>query len=184
MRRVLTAALACAGIGLSSAAQDTVPSDDPPPPSEAAAEVRRIVDVLAGSWSGAMTAAIPDAPPESFGWTMECEEIALGNGVACKMGGKPSIGHLAQACLVAFDPVGKAVHYMCVTSMGEVHDHDGQWTDERTIEFAPIAGSFLAEPAIETIRFRFPAPGAIEMRTILTLPDGATMRFEFKGRRS
>ncbi len=130
-----------------------------------------------------MTANVPEAPSETFTWTMECAEIALGSGVSCTMGGKPSIGHLSQTCLVAFDPVGKNVHYMCVTSMGEVHDHDGRWADEKTIEFEPLAGSFLDEPTIETIRWKFPAPGAIEMRTVLTLPDGAAMRFEFKGRR-
>jgi len=172
-----------AAASLPFAAQEPSAADDPPPPSAVAGQVGRIVTALIGSWSGAMTAAIPEEPSETFAWRMDCTEIALGAGVSCTMGGKPSIGHLAQTCLVAFDPVGRDVHYMCVTSMGEVHDHDGQWTNEKTIEFEPVAGSFLEEPAIETIRWTFPDPNAIEMRTVLTLPDGAAIRFEFKGRR-
>lgn len=173
-------AIACALLAASVPAQENAA---PPLPSSVASEVRRTVAALAGSWTGKMTATMPDEPPETFSWTMDCKEIALGQGVSCTMGGTASIGPLAQTCLVAFDPVGKSVHYMCVTSMGEVHDHDGHWVDDRTLEFIPLAGTFMDEPTIETIRWRFTDPRTIEMRTILTLSDGNFLRFDFQGRR-
>jgi uncharacterized protein DUF1579 len=162
-------------------AQERPESPGPPPP--ASSDVRRTVSALVGTWRGKITAAMPDAPPETFGWTMDCKEIALGQGVSCTMSGTASIGPLAQTCLVAFDPVGRAVHSMCVTSMGEVHDHDGNWTDATTLEFGPLAGTFMDEPTIETIVWRFPDPQTIETRTILTLSDGQFLRFDFRGRR-
>ena len=90
-----------------------------------APELKRTVDAIAGKWSGPMTARIPGVPPETFGWTMDCKPISLGAGAACSNEGKASIGLLSESCLFAYDPDGKAVHYMCVTSMGEVHDRKG-----------------------------------------------------------
>lgn len=176
-----SSAIACA-LAVLPVLAETPPAPPGPPPS-VAAEVRRTVAALVGSWSGRMTATVPDAAPETFPWTMDCKEIALGQGVACTMGGTASIGPLAQTCLVAFDPVGRSVHYMCVTSMGEVHDHDGRWADEQTIEFEPLAGTFMDEPTIEAIHWKFPDPQTIETRTVITLADGDFLRFDFKGRR-
>src|SRR6185503_12097559 len=86
-------------------------------------EVKQTVDALKGTWTGQMIAKVPGYAPATFDWVMECKAVALGVGVACTNGGKASIGELSESCLFAFDPDGKAVHYMCVTSMGEVHDH-------------------------------------------------------------
>ena len=156
-----------------------VPAQERPDPSQ----VRRTVAALVGTWSGRMTAVGQDDPPETFPWTMECKEIALGAGVSCTMSGKSSTGPVAQSCLVAFDPVAKAVHAMCVTSMGEVHDHDGQWVDDRTIEFSPLAGTIMDEPTLKTMRWTFPDARTIETRTLITLADGEFVRFDFVGHR-
>src|SRR5262245_11448992 len=113
------------------------PGSAPAPPP---AEINRTVGAVVGRWSGRMTATMPDGASETFAWSMSCQAAALGAGASCTMEGRPSIGDLAQACLVAYDPESKAVHYMCVTSMGEVHDHKGRWTDAKTIQFEPLSG--------------------------------------------
>src|SRR4030095_6526977 len=102
-----------------------------------------------------MTARIPGYAATTFDWLMECKLVALGAGVACTNGGKASIGQLSESCLFAFDPAGGAVHYMCVTSMGEVHDHKGHWKDGRIIEFEPLPAGMMGSPVIETLRWQF-----------------------------
>ena len=149
----------------------------------APSEVKRTVDAVLGRWSGQMTATVPGAAPESFVWSIDCKATALQAGAICTMEGHPSIGALAQACLVAFDPEGKAVHYMCVTSMGEVHDHKGRWKDGTTVEFEPLVGSLQGKPMTETITWTFPDPKRMTTRSVVTLQDESSMSFEFAGRR-
>jgi hypothetical protein len=48
---------------------------------------------------------------------MTCRVVALGSGAACSMKGTASIGPIEEACALAYDPEGKAVHFMCVTSI-------------------------------------------------------------------
>jgi len=157
-----------------------VPPASPPPPPE----VKRMVDAVVGRWSGAMTVTIPGVEPETFGWSMDCRPAALKAGAVCTMDGRASIGDLAQACLAAWDPEGRAVHYMCVTSMGEVHDHRGHWKGEAAVEFEPLVGALQGKPMTETITWAFPDPGRITMRSVVTLQDGASMSFEFAGQRN
>ena len=99
------------------------------------------------------------------------------------MEGKASIGPLSQSCIVAYDPDSRTVRYMCATSMGEVHDHRGRWTDEKTVEFEPLEGSLRGAPMTETIRWTFPDAKTIVTRTEVALKDGLTLSFEFNGTR-
>ena len=154
------------------------PKLDPPP------EVRRTVNSIVGRWSGRMTAHVPGAPVESFNWTMNCKAIAFGSGASCTNTGKASIGVMAESCLLAYDPEGKTVHYMCVTSMGEVHDHKGKWTDGQTIEFEPLQAGMMGKLVTETNRWYFPDANTIDKTSEVTLADGSSMNFEFKGKRN
>jgi hypothetical protein len=145
--------------------------------------VRRIVDVMRGTWTGKMTANIPGFPAESFDWKMNCQIVAQGAGLSCTNAGKASIGSMAESCLLAFDPEGNAVHYMCVTSMGEVHDHKGHWVDLRTIEYEPLSAGFNGQQITETLRWHFADDNTIHKTSEIRLPDGSTMKFEFTGNR-
>jgi hypothetical protein len=154
-----------------------VPSPPPAP------EISKTVQALQGSWLGKMTANVPGFPVETFDWTMDCKVVALGAGASCTNTGKASIGSMAESCLLAFDPEGKAVHYMCVTSMGEVHDHRGHWKDSQTIEFEPLRASMMGQTITETLVWRFPDERTIDKVSEVQLTDGSVMRFEFKGQR-
>jgi hypothetical protein len=149
-----------------------------PPP-----EVKRTVDAILGTWSGRMTAKVPGFAPEAFDWSMDCKPVALGAGASCSNTGKASIGSMAESCLLAYDPEGKSVHYMCVTSMGEVHDHKGQWRDQKILEFEPLHAGMMGQPVTETIRWYFPDGNTIDKTSIVTLSDGSSMNFEFNGKR-
>ena len=81
------------------------------------------------------------------------------------------------------DSPGKAVHYMCVTSMGEVHDHKGHWLSDRKIQFEPYPTSWEGKPATEDVTFNFPDASHIRTRSVITTQDGSEMIFEFHGTR-
>ena len=147
-------------------------------------EVTKTVERIIGVWKGEMTANIPGAPPASFGWTMDCKAVALKAGALCTNGGTASIGEMAESCLLAFDPEGKAVHYMCVTSMGEVHDHKGKWTDLNSIDFEPLEAGMMGQQVTETLKWRFDDNGTIDKTSEARLPNGTVMQFRFKGKRT
>jgi hypothetical protein len=90
---------------------------------------------------------------------------------------------MAESCLLAYDPEGKAVHYMCVTSMGEVHDHKGKWVDPKTIDFEPLLAGMMGQPITETLKWYFPDEETISKTSEVKLRDGSVMHFEFKGKR-
>lgn len=163
--------------GFAQAQTNRNPRPLPPP------EVNRTVDAMKGTWLGQMTANVPGYPAETFDWKMVCTTIAEGAGVSCANSGKASIGVVAESCLLAFDPDGKAVHYMCVTSMGEVHDHKGHWTDASTIKFEPLRAGMMGESVTETLEWRFPEANTIIKTSDIKLANGTSMHFEFRGSR-
>ena len=155
-----------------------------PPIINSQPEIRRTVDAITGVWKGQMTANIPGTPPGSIDWTMDCKPVALNAGALCTNSGKASFGEMAESCLLAFDPEGKAVHYMCVTSMGEVHDHKGKWTDLKTIDFEPLQAGMMGKQVTETLKWQFDDNQTIDKTSEVRLPDGTVMQFHFRGRRA
>jgi len=147
------------------------------------AEVIQTVEAIQGTWLGKMTANVPGFAPETFAWTMNCKIVAKGSGASCTNSGRASIGSMEESCLLAFDPEGKAVHYMCVTSMCEVHDHKGHWKANQTIEFEPLRAGMMGQPIIETLSWHFPDARTIDKISEVKLADGNSMHFEFKGQR-
>jgi len=146
----------------------------------APSEIEKTVRAVNGQWDGTMTATVPGQKPENVPWTVDCRPIALGNGAACTMEGQASIGPLAQGCLLAFDPEGKAVHWMCVDSMGAVHDHRGQWKGDR-IEFEPYPATWQGKKIVEEISWAFHGE-TFEKNEVVRLEGGAEMRFDIRGR--
>lgn len=153
-------------------------SQSVPPP-----EIKQTVQAVSGQWVGSMTAAFPGSKAEEFPWEMSCKAVALGSGAACSMKGMPSIGPIEETCLLAYDAEGKAVHFMCVTSMREVHDHKGHWASSRSIEFEPYKTTMAGHPVIEDVTFDFASSERIRTRSAITTEDGSRMTFEFSGSR-
>ena len=147
------------------------------------AEVSRTVEMIQGTWLGRMTASVPGFPSETFDWRMNCQTVAQGAGALCNNAGRASIGSMAESCLLAFDPEGRAVHYMCVTSMGEVHDHKGKWANPQTIQFEPLRAGLMGKPITETLDWKFPDDRTLVKTSDIKLEDGRVMHFEFRGTR-
>ena len=158
-------------------AQQPASGGMPPAPPE----VKKTVDAISGDWSGNMTASIPGLKPETFPWEIKCKSAALGSGAACTLEGKASIGPIAESCLLGYDPSRKEVHYMCITSMGEIHDHQGRWANDTTIEFTPYKAFMLGQPIVETVRLSFPDSHTFHTESVVTTEDGRTMSFTFTG---
>ena len=146
-------------------------------------EISQTVQAIEGTWLGTMTASVPGFPVNTFAWTMDCKAVAQRAGALCTNTGKASIGLMSESCLLAFDPDGQAVHYMCVTSMGEVHDHKGHWNGNQAIQFEPLRAGMLGQAVTETLWWHFPDARTIEKISEVKLADGSLMRFEFRGRR-
>lgn len=174
--------LPAAAFGAAAPAAET-PVTGPPPMPPPPPEVRRTVEAIIGEWTGAMTATVPGSGAESFAWRVVCREAALGRGAECTMEGNPSIGPLSQSCLVAYEPTHAAVHYMCVTSMGEVHDHRGKWVGDDAVEFEPLQDSMMGKPIVENVSWRFPDPKTLETTSVVEMTDGSRMTFVFTGSR-
>jgi len=166
------------------AAQAPAQKQDPAPSQPAAPEIARTVKAIQGIWHGTMTADVPGYPAASFDWTMDCKVVAQGAGASCSNSGTASIGSMAESCLLAFDPEGRAVHYMCVTSMGEVHDHKGFWQTNQSIKFEPLRAGMRGQTITETLSWNFPDARTIDKVSEVQLADGSVMRFEFKGQRN
>ncbi len=113
---------------------------------------------------------------------MDCRSAALGSGAVCTSEGTASIGAMSQTCLLAYSPEERTVHYMCVTSMGEVHDHKGQWKTN-SIEFVPLEGFLSGGRMVENVTMSFPDRATIKTRSVVTLPDSSVMTFDFTGAR-
>lgn len=110
--------------------------------ADALPDLKRTTDAFVGPWNAEATITLPGEKPETFPMSLDCRVIANGNGTACTMNGTWSGGAMSATCLMAFDPVGSTgVHFMCVTSDGEVHDHRGRWTDAKHLVFDRLSWS-------------------------------------------
>jgi hypothetical protein len=146
-------------------------------------DAERTVHTTLGRWTGTMVATVPGDKPGRFAWTIDCHVVAGGRGAACEQSGTASIGKIEESCLVAFDPETKAVHKMCVSSAGEVHDHRGAWRDPTTLAFEPLHTTMRGATVTETVTMRFPDATTLVNESVFALPGGATMTFAFTGKK-
>jgi hypothetical protein len=172
----------CALLG-SALAQDKAKKEAAPPPPPP--EVKKTTDAFVGKWNLDSTIMMPGLKePAKFKMVWDCKKIALGNGAECSSDVKlPSpLGPFAISCLLGANPEDKAVHMMCITSMGEVHDHKGAWKDDKTIEFEPLKYTDHGKPATETVTFTMSDPKSMVFKSTTKTPDG-DMAFEGTGKR-
>jgi hypothetical protein len=172
--RLLRMAESILALAVTGIAQN--PSEQPLPP-----EVKKTIEAVSGQWVGEMSASFPGLKAEKFPWEMTCAPVALGSGASCAIKGQPAFGPIEESCLLAFDPEGMKVHFMCVTSMREVHDHRGDWTSEREIRFEAYPTTWDRQPATEDVMFEFRGFDHIRTRSIITARAGARLAFEFNG---
>lgn len=150
--------------------------------ADAVQRARAMIAAMSGEWSGAMRAEVPPAT-EEFPWRVSCAPIARGAGLLCHSGGTGSIGPIAQSCLLAVAPGDEEVHLMCVSSIGEVHDHRGRYYGG-VIRFVPLRARIAGEIAEELVEYRIAPSGNMRTVSIVRRTGRPEMRFTLQARRS
>jgi len=137
-------------------------------------EVKKTVDALVGNWSTDMTMTAPGQAPVKFQGTWECKPIAGGGAAECSLSTEvPGLGRMEETDLWGYDPETKSVHIMTWNNMGEVHDHRGAWTDDKTMSLTHSATAG-GKPVEETFRFEFPGKNEMRFKYTSTTADGTT----------
>ena len=148
-------------------------------------EVEKTTTAFRGKWTAEVTLTVGNATPETVPADLACRSIANGAGTACAMTGTSSLGAFEANCLIAFDPVGSTgVHFMCVTTDGEVHDHRGRWTDATHLTFERLSWSGgPGGSGWEDLSCAWPTPKTMTWTSITSMPDGTRVKFEVDARK-
>ncbi|MFQ5838597.1 MAG: hypothetical protein ACE5HJ_07420 [Thermoplasmata archaeon] len=122
-----------------------------------------------GAWEAEYTVAFPDGEVQAGTMTVIAAPMAAGQGVHMEAEGtitgmEPWEAH----ALWGFDSGSGKVHWFAVSSMGEVHDHEGVWKDDETLELE-WRGLEEREEAIERTTFYWKSPNEVEMKTFNTV---------------
>jgi hypothetical protein len=149
-------------------------------------EVAKTVDAFVGKWAfeAAFTEGAGGAPTKAK-MKMDCKKIALGQAADCSYATKlPDGGPLEGEAMVAYDRERKEVHFMAMTSQGEVHDHRCRWKDDQTLDCEPLAASAGGQPLKEALSFGWTAGGkTMTFKSVSTTKDGKALTFEGTGKR-
>lgn len=140
-----------------------------------------MIAAMSGEWSGVMRAEVPP-DTEEFPWRASCAPVALGAGVLCHSEGTASIGPIAQSCLIAVAPGEEEVHLMCVSSMGEVHDHRGRYVDG-AIRFEPLRAAISGAIVEEIVEYRITPGGEMQTLSVVRATGRPDMRFTLRATR-
>jgi hypothetical protein len=146
-----------------------------------ALSARAMISSMVGEWSGVMSAQVPPNR-EDIPWRVSCIPIARDAGVLCQSGGTASIGPIEQSCLLAVAPGDEEAHLMCVSSMGEVHDHHGRYEGGR-IQFVPLRARISGKMAEEIVEYQVAPDGMMRTLSIVREKGHPTMRFTLRATR-
>jgi hypothetical protein len=141
----------------------------------------RMIASMIGEWSGVMSANVPPNT-EDVPWRISCEPIGRDAGISCRSGGTASIGRLDQSCLLAAAPVSHEIHLMCVSSMGEVHDHRGRYEDG-WLTFEPLRSWIGKDMVEELVKYQIAADGTMRTSSVVLRQGQPTMRFTLTAHR-
>jgi hypothetical protein len=146
-----------------------------------APEVARTSDAFQGRFQVDGTLAVGSAAPAKVRFAITCRRTALGRAAACSMAAKTPLGPMEGSMLVGYNELDKAVHFMSMTSDGEVHDHVCRWKGS-TLACDPLKGNLGAMSVTEDLSFQFDGKKmTFESRS--TLQDGTRIVFTGTGRK-
>jgi hypothetical protein len=163
-------AFAVAALAARATSSEARPSKD-----EKVQSAHAMISSMSGEWSGVMRAQVPPNT-EEFPWRVSCAPIARNAGILCHSAGTASIGPIAQSCLLAVAPGDEEVHLMCVSSMGEVHDHRGRYEDGR-IRFIPLRARISGKMAEEIVEYQVAPDGTMRTLSVVRTKGRPEMRF-------
>jgi hypothetical protein len=155
---------------------------DPPKAPPAPPEVQKTVDAFKGHWKVDATLTLPDGTQAKGTAKIDCDKTALGSALACHFNGAfPQLGPHEESDLVAYDRGGKHVHFMAVSSDGEVHDHVCDWQGD-VLDCGTLSAFSGDQPVKETLRFDF-GGGKLTLSSTSAFPDGSKVSLVVNGKR-
>jgi hypothetical protein len=152
-------------------------------------EVAKTVDAFVGKWAfDATFTEGAGGTPAKAKMKMECKKIALGQAADCSYATKlPDGSPLEGEAMVAYDRERKEVHFMAMTSQGEVHDHRCRWKElggGDALSCEPLSASVAGQPLKEALDFGWTAGGkTMTFKSVSTMKDGKILTFEGTGKR-
>ncbi|MCW3996579.1 MAG: hypothetical protein NWE98_10600 [Candidatus Bathyarchaeota archaeon] len=121
---------------------------------------------LIGEWNVGVAMKMENGTVLSGCGTMTAKEIASGFGVSTEIDlDLEGFGMYTELGLWSFDRWTGKVHLYSVTSSGAVHDHVGDWKDDKTIELQ-WTGIYEAKDAKEEVTIKW--EGTDEIRVFET----------------
>jgi len=110
------------------------PAEAPPPAPKMSAEGRKFLDGWIGTWNAADMAFTMGGQTMKGSFKLDCQKVSAGWGTLCKgtfntAGMPPSEGTM----LMAWDIATGEAHMFEVMDTGEVHDHSGKWTSDKSV---------------------------------------------------
>lgn len=137
--------------------------------------------VAAFNFNGALdtTVTTPDGKTDTFPLRMTCKKSAAGLAVACDLKGKSKLlGAWEGSSLTGYDMGRKEIHFMSMSSDGDVHDHACQWQGDDRITCTPLqqAGTD-GKPMTEDLSFPV-ASGKVTGFEVKVAGEGGTTTFQ------
>jgi hypothetical protein len=148
-----------------------------------APEVKKTVDAFVSIRPQEIEMTAPGMDkPITTKFNMSCKKASGGRAAACTAKMKGPQGPWEGSFLASYDEGTKTVHFMGVTSDGEVHDHVCRWTDDKTVTCDPLKYTTVdGAQAYEDLKMTFDGKNS-GFHVVQTLPDGGklTMRTKTK----
>lgn len=138
-------------------------SASPPPPAEA----QRLSAMLVGSWKGRGTLTM-EGKPVPLDLELTCATSASAWAVTCQARGVDPAGKLHEEThLWGYNAETQKVHFFCVTSDGDVHDHVGSFTAKGIA--VQYTGTMDGKPMVEALSFEPTDNATVRFRNDMTV---------------
>jgi hypothetical protein len=144
-------------------------------------EVARTADAFNGRWTVDATLTMGASSASRLKVTLTCHKVARGRAASCTLAGRTPMGPMEGAMLVGYNALDKAVHFMAMTSDGEVHDHTCRWQGD-ALGCDRLKGNMGALAVTEDLSFRFEG-GRMSFQSLTVLPDGTQVAFAGAGKK-
>ncbi len=134
---------------------------------------------LVGEWTMGIVMKTGDSKIASGCGTMTAKETAYGLGISTEMNMHiEGYDDYAEHDLWSFDRWTSKVHLFSVTSSGAVHDHVGEWKDDKTLELK-WAGIYEDTQTKEDITVQWLSKDEIRIHEKDQSEDKTTITFDY-----
>ena len=184
MKKWLT--LLALAIAAAATAQDKSPAKPaPPPPPKLSAEGKKFVEGWLGNWTSNDTVYAMGAQKMQGSLKMSCESVSSGWGALCKgtmnTSGMPSS---EATFLMAWDLATGMAHMFEVGDTGEVHDHSGKWTSDKSVSLVRNGKTLDGKLEKDSCTATWVSPGELKFDCVGTQAGATVWTFTSTSKKS